>query len=337
MATFESDLALDLGCSTTRIYVRGRGVVASEPTVVAVRSGGRDAGAILAVGSEASRMIGRTPEDVAVVTPVCGGVVTDFECTEAMLRLMTPRAQLRRLFRRPRVVVAVPLDLSAVEQKAVRESVLQAGAREVRLIPKLMAAAIGLDLPVTRPTGHFIVDLGGGTTEIGVLSMSGVVVSHSLRTGGAELTETLRDYVRRKCNLLIGEQTAERLKIQLGSAYPTDDADAIEIRGRDLISGVPKNVEIQAEEVREALDEPVAAIVAAVRDCLERTPPELAADLYERGLVMVGGGSLLSHLDYRLREAIGIAVVRAENPLESVILGAGHALDRPRELAHLLD
>ena len=339
MAWINRDLAIDIGCSTTRIYLRGRGVVVEEPSLVAVRQGGRESGSVVAVGSAASRMVGRAPAEISIVAPVAGGVIADFECMDAMLRLLSPDRRWLAAFRRPRIVVPVPLDLSAVERRAVYESALQAGARDVLLIHKLMAAAIGLGLPVSRPTGHCIVDLGGGTTEVGVLSLSGVVVSNTTRIGGAALNEALKDYVRRKCNLLIGDQTAERLKIQMGSAYPLDpedDAEALEIRGRDLISGVPKTVELCSEEVREALEEPVAAIVASVRDCLERTPPELAADLFERGILLVGGGSLLAHLDHRLREATGLAVVRAEDPMRAVVKGAGRVVDAPHEFEALL-
>lgn len=330
MGSFSRDLAIDIGCSTTRIYVRGEGLVVSEPSLVALRVGGTESGQVLAVGSTASRMLGRTPHDVSIVHPVKGGVISDFECTDAMLRCLAPRKGLFDRLRRPRIFVAIPLELSAVERRAVYESANQAGGREIRLIPKIIAAAIGLDLPITRPSGHFILDIGGGTTEIGVLSLSGIVTAGSLRVGGMEMNEALRSYVRRKCNLLIGDPTAERIKIQMGSAYPTDEMSMLEVRGRDLISGVPKTIQLGSEEVREALEEPVAAILASVRETLERTPPELAADISERGILMVGGGSLLANLDFRLREATGLPVIRAEDPMNAVVMGVGRVLEDPR-------
>ncbi len=331
------DLAIDLGCSTTRIYVRGEGLVVSEPSLVAVRRSGRAGGEVLAVGSAASRMLGRAPADVSIVAPLRGGVVSDFECTDALLQHLAPRPRLLDGLRRPRVVVAVPQDLSAVERRAVYEAAVQLGGREIRLVPKLLAAAIGAGLSVDRPTGHFVVDVGGGTTEIGVLSMSGIVAASSARVGGSAMNEALRGYVKRKCNLLIGDPTAERLKIQLGTAYPTDDMCSLEVRGRDLISGVPKTAEISSEEAREALEEPVAALVERVRETLESTPPELAADIFERGIVLVGGGSLLANLDFRLREATGLAVIRAEDPLGAVVMGAGRVLEDPASYEGIRD
>lgn len=335
--SFGRDLALDLGCSMLRIHARGMTQVISEPNVVAVREGGPQSGKILAVGSAASQMLGRTPQNVSIVQPVKGGVICDFDCIEAMLRALAPGRGWLDGLRRPRVIVAVPLDLSAVDRRVVHESAAQAGAREIRLIPKLLAAAIGLGLPVSRPSGHFILDIGGGTTEIGVLSSSGVVTASSFRVGGMQMNDALRTYVQRKFNLLIGDQTAERLKIQIGTAYPTDDMCSLEIRGRDLISGVPKTVEISSEEVREALEDSVAAIVDSVRETLMRTPPELAADIFERGIMMVGGGSLLAQLDFRLREATGLAVIRAEDPMNAVVLGAARVLEDPEAFAALMD
>ncbi|MEE8166975.1 MAG: rod shape-determining protein [Myxococcota bacterium] len=327
---FSRDLAIDLGCSAARIYTRGEGLVVSKPNIIAVRRNGRDSREIFAIGSAASRMIGRTPPDISIVHPVKGGAIFDFECMDAVLRCLAPKKGLFDGLRRPRFVVAVPFDLSEVERRAVYEIAAQAGGRDIRLIPKIMAAAIGLGLPIKRPSGHLVLDIGGGTTEIGVLSLSGVVTASSLRVGGMSMNDALRSYVKRKCNLLIGDQTAERLKIQIGTAYPTDDVFSLEIRGRDLISGVPKTVEINSEEAREALEEPVSAIVASLRDTLERTPPELSADIFERGIVMVGGGSLLANLDFRLREAVGLPVIRAENPMNAVVSGAGRVLEDPR-------
>ena len=337
MGLIKRDVAIDLGGSMVRIFVRGEGLIVSEPNLVAVRHGGRKDGEIVAVGSAASQMLGRTPADVRVVSPVEGGVIRDFQCMEALLRFLAPRRRLFDQFRRARAVVAVPLDRSPVETRAVVETVMQAGAREVRLVPKTIAAAVGLDLPVDRPTGHFVLDLGGGTTEIGVISSSGVVVQRSLRTGGAGLNDAIRSYIKRKCNLLIGDQTAERLKIQMGSAYPTDDMCSAEVCGRDLIGGVPKTIQLNSEELREALEEPVEAIVESVRETLERTPPEVASDLYERGIMMVGGGSLLANLDFRLGEATGLPCIRAEDPANAVVQGAGAMLEDPKAFAAFLE
>ncbi len=331
------DLAIDLGGSMTRIYVPGEAVVLSQPSVVAVRQTGSDCGQILAVGSAASRMLGRTPADVGLVHPIQGGVVSDLECMEAILRDLAPEKRLLDGLRRPHVIVAIPLDLSPVERRAIYESLAQAGAREVSFVSKIMAAAIGLGLPITRPSGHFILDIGSSTTTIGVLSLSGIVTSHTARFGGTSMNDALRSYVKRKCNLLIGDQTAERLKIQMGTAYPTDEMCEVEIRGRDLISGVPKTVEINSEEAREALEEPVATIVDHVRETLERVPPELSADIFERGIIMVGGGSLLAHLDDRLSEATGLFVIRAEDPTNVIVRGAGRILDDPKAFAGFAD
>jgi rod shape-determining protein MreB len=256
---------------------------------------------------------------------------------EALLRFLAPKKRLFDGFRRPRVVVSVPLDRSPVESRAVYETVVHAGGRDVRLVPKTIAAAVGLGLPVDRPSGHFILDIGGGTTEIGVVSSSGIVTQSSTRKGGASLNDAIRGYMKRKCNLLIGDQTAERLKIQMGTAYPTDDMYTAEVCGRDLISGVPKTVQLNSEELREALEEPVAAIVENVRETLERTPPEIASDLYERGIMMVGGGSLLPNLDFRLRELTGLPVIRAEDPANAVVQGAGAMLEDPRRFARFLE
>lgn len=335
MGLLRRDVAIDLGGSTVRIFVRGEGLVISEPNLVAVREGGRRDGEIVAVGSAASQMLGRTPANIRIVRPVEGGVIRDFEGMEALLRCLAPKRRFLDSFRRARVVVGVPLDCSPVESRAVYETIVRTGGRDVQLVPKTIAAAIGLDLSIDRPSGHFILDIGGGTTEIGVISSSGIVTQSSSRTGGAGLNDAIRSYVKRKCNLLIGDQTAERLKIQMGTAYPIDDMYSAEICGRDLISGVPKTIQVNSEELREALEEPVSAIVESVRETLERTPPELASDLYDRGIMMVGGGSLLPNLDFRLREATGLPVILAEDPTNAVVLGVGAILEDSRRFPNL--
>ena len=334
-SAWTQDVAVDLGCSAVRIYVRGKGLVAVEPNLVAARKSGPKCGEVLAVGAEAAQMIGRTPQEVAVVRPVRGGAIADLDCMEAMLRHLAFETGFLGSLRRPRLTVPVPLDLSPVERRAVQECGLQVGAREVRILPKVVAAAIGLGLSEERPQGQFILDIGGGTTEAAVVSLSGVVTAKSLRVGGASLNEALQAYVRRKFNLLIGDETAERLKLVLGSAYPSDLMRKLEIRGRDLISGVPKAVEIGSEETREALEESVSEIVAVVSELLEETPPEVASDIFAQGLVLIGGGSLLGQLDLRLREATGLVAVRADDCTNAVVMGAGRILEDPEGYAGL--
>jgi rod shape-determining protein MreB and related proteins len=333
--TFTQDVAVDLGCSTVRVYVRGKGLVAVEPNLVAARKSGPRCGEVLSVGVEAAHMIGRTPQEVAVVRPVRGGAIADLDCMEAMLRHLAHETGFLGALRRPRLTVPVPLDLSSVERRAVEECGRQIGAREVRMVPKVVAAAIGLGLSEERPEGHFILDIGGGTTEAAVVSISGVVSSRSLRMGGASLNDALVNYVRRKFNLLIGDETAERLKLVLGSAHPTDLVRKLEVRGRDLISGVPKAVEIGSEETREALEECVGEIVAVVTELLEGTPPEVASDIFSQGLILIGGGSLLGQLDLRLREATGLVAVRADDATNVVVLGAGKILEDAESYAGL--
>ncbi|MCA9505684.1 MAG: rod shape-determining protein [Spirochaetaceae bacterium] len=322
MRMLGEDLAIDLGCSTTRVHVRGRDVTSSEPSLVAVLRVGREAGRVVAAGAEAAGLVGRTGDDIAVVPPIRGGAIADLECVDAMLRLRLPRASGLGRVRRPRIAVAVPRDLTNVERRAVEESVLRAGAREVVLVPKLLAAARGLELPQDRGPAHAILDLGAGTTEVGIVAGTHVVAARTTRVGASVLNDALRDFVRRKLNLLIGDPTAEAIKRRLGSARPSDSGESMEVCGRDLISGTPKTLRIGAEEVREALEGPVAAIVGLVRACLEDTPPELASDLRDRGLVMVGGGALLHGLDERLREETGLVVVCAEDPTRVVARGA---------------
>ncbi len=324
---FSNDLAIDLGTANTLVYAKGRGIVVSEPSVVAVVKDGRGPDKVRAVGREAKEMLGRTPGNIVAIRPMKDGVIADFEITEAMLRYFIQRVHNRSTLVRPRIVVAVPSGITEVEKRAVRESAVSAGAREVYLIEEPMAAAIGAGLPVTEPSGNMIVDIGGGTTEVAVISLSGIVYSNSARVGGDKMDEAIINYVKRKYNLLIGERTAELIKINIGTAYPSDESVSMEVKGRDLVAGVPKTLELKSDEVREALAEPINAVVESVKIALERTPPELSADIVDKGIVMVGGGALLDNLDVLLREATGLPVMLAEDPLTAVALGTGRCLD----------
>ena len=321
------DLAIDLGTANTLIYVKGQGIVCNESSVVAVQKDPRGGKRVLAVGLEAKRMLGRTPGNVVAIRPLKDGVIADFETTEAMLRYFIHKVHNRRTLVRPRIVICVPNGITEVEKRAVKESAESAGAREVYLIEEPMAAAIGAGLPVTEPVGNMIVDIGGGTTEVAVISLAGVVFSRSIRVGGDKMDEAIIQYIKRKYNLLIGERTAELIKITIGSAYPGDEIHTMEIKGRDLVAGVPKTVELSDEEIRDPLLESINQIVEAVRMALERTPPELAADIVDKGIVLAGGGALLRNLDILLREETGLPVVVAEDPLTTVVMGAGKALD----------
>ncbi len=329
---FSSNLAIDLGTANTLVYVSGRGIAVSEPSVVAVSKDARGMDVVRAVGREAKEMLGRTPGHIVAIRPMRDGVIADFEITEAMLRYFITRVHDRKRLVRPLIVIAVPSGITEVEKRAVRESAMSAGAREVYLIEEPMAAALGAGLPVTEPAGNMIIDIGGGTTEVAVISLSGVVYSNSTRVGGDKMDEAIINHVKRKYNLLIGERTAERVKIQIGTAYPSDGMQSMEIKGRDLVAGVPKTLEIKSEEVREALSEPVNAVIESVKVALERTPPELSADIVDRGIVLVGGGALLTNLDILLRETTGLPVMLAEDPLTAVVLGTGRCLDDPRLL-----
>ena len=330
---FSNDLAIDLGTANTLVYARGQGIVVSEPSVVAVVKDGRGPDKVRAVGREAKEMLGRTPGTIVAIRPMKDGVIADFEVTEAMLRYFIERVHNRSSnLVRPRIVIAVPSGITSVEQRAVKEAALSAGAREVYLVEEPMAAAIGAGLPVTEPSGNMIVDIGGGTTEVAVISLSGVVYSNSARVGGDKMDEAIINYVKRRYNLLVGERTAELIKIDIGTAFPVDDLKSMEVKGRDLVAGVPKTLEIKSDEVREALQEPVNAVVESVKVALERTPPELAADIVDKGIVMVGGGALLSNLDILLREETGLPVMLAEDPLTAVALGTGRCLDELRLL-----
>ncbi|MCX5738477.1 MAG: rod shape-determining protein [Proteobacteria bacterium] len=324
---FSNDLAIDLGTANTLVYVKGRGIVVSEPSVVAVTKDGRGPDKVRAVGREAKEMLGRTPGNIVAIRPMKEGVIADFEIAEAMLRYFIRKVHNRSTLVRPRIVVAVPSGITEVEKRAVRESAMSAGAREVYLIEEPMAAAIGAGLPVTEPSGNMIVDIGGGTTEVAVLSLSGIVYSNSTRVGGDKLDEAIINYVKRKYNLLIGERTAEQVKIKIGTAYPTDEIRTLEVKGRDLVAGVPKTLELKSDEICEALAEPVNTMVESVKIALESTPPELSADIVDKGIVMTGGGAMLANLDLLLRDATGLPVMLAEDPLTAVVLGTGRCLD----------
>jgi len=324
---FSSDLAIDLGTANTLVYAKSKGIVVSEPSVVAVTKDGRGPDKVRAVGREAKEMLGRTPGNIVAIRPMKDGVIADFEITEAMLRYFIMRVHNRSTLVRPRIVVAVPSGITEVEKRAVRESAMSAGAREVYLIEEPMAAAIGAGLPVTEPSGNMIVDIGGGTTEVAVLSLSGIVYSNSTRVGGDKMDEAIINYVKRKYNLLIGERTAELIKVTIGTAFPIDAIQSMEVKGRDLVAGVPKTLELKSDEICEALAEPINTVVESVKIALESTPPELSADIVDKGIVLTGGGALLSNLDLLLREATGLPVMLAEDPLTAVVLGTGRCLD----------
>ncbi|MDH3684953.1 MAG: rod shape-determining protein [Myxococcales bacterium] len=334
---FSNDLAIDLGTANTLVYARGKGIVVSEPSVVAVVKDGGGPDKVRAVGKDAKEMLGRTPGNIVAIRPMKDGVIADFEVTEAMLRYFIERVHNRSAsLVRPRIVIAVPSGITSVEQRAVKESALSAGAREVFLIEEPMAAAIGAGLPVTEPSGNMIVDIGGGTTEVAVISLSGIVYSNSTRVGGDKMDEAIINHVKRKYNLLIGERTAELIKITIGSAYPTSELETMEVKGRDLVGGVPKTLEIKSDEVLEALQEPINAVVESVKVALERTPPELAADIVDKGIVLTGGGALLCNLDFVLRASTGLPISIADDPLSCVALGTGRCLEELTTMRNVL-
>ena len=318
-----NDLAIDLGTANVLVYVKGRGIICSEPSVVAVAEGPNGSRKVLAVGTEAKEMVGRTPGTIRAIRPIKDGVIADFEVTEAMLRYFIQKAHNRRRLVRPRIVICVPPCITSVEKRAVRESAISAGAREVYLMEEPMAAAIGAGLNVTEPTGNMVIDVGGGTTDVAVISLAGIVTSSSVRVGGDKLDEAIIHYVKRKHNLLVGERTAEIIKITIGTAMSNGPTKTMEIKGRDLVAGIPKMIVLSSDEVREALSEPIHQIIDTVLQTLERTPPELAADICDRGIVLTGGGALLQKMDERLRVETGLPVSVAEDPLSSVVLGAG--------------
>ncbi len=331
-AFFSRDMGIDLGTANTLVYVRGRGIVLQEPSVVAMQS---DTKAPLSVGNEAKRMIGRTPGNIVAVRPMKDGVIADFDITQTMLRYFIAKASRSRTLMRPRVVVAVPSGVTEVEKRAVKDAAQQAGARECHTIEEPMAAAIGAGLPVHEPTGNMIVDIGGGTTEVAIISLGGIVTHRSIRVAGDEMDEAIVNYVKRNYNLLIGERTAEEVKIGIGSAYPVNDGESMEVRGRDLVTGLPKNLALTSAEVRQALAEPVNSIVEAVKVTLERTPPELAADIMDRGIVMSGGSSQLRGLERKIAEETGMPVFLADEPLLCVVRGTGRVLDEIETLKRL--
>ncbi|OEU57060.1 MAG: rod shape-determining protein [Desulfobacterales bacterium C00003106] len=330
LGMFSTDLAIDLGTANTLVYMKGKGIVLREPSVVAVRTNGGRGKRVLAVGMEAKMMLGRTPGNIVAIRPMKDGVIADFEVTEAMLRHFIRKVHNRRNLIRPRIIVCVPSGITQVERRAVRESAESAGAREVFLIEEPMAAAIGAGLPITEPTCNMVVDIGGGTTEVAVISLAGIVYSRSLRVGGDKMDESIIQYIKRKYNLLIGERTAEIIKTTIGNAYPNpnpDDLEIIEVKGRDLVSGIPKILAIDSEEVRVAIAEQIDQIVATVKIALEQTPPELAADVVDKGIVMTGGGALLKGMDRLLREETSLPITVIDDPLSTVVLGSGKALD----------
>jgi len=320
---FSSDLAIDLGTANTLIYAKGKGIVVNEPSIVAMN---KNTGEVEAVGKEAKEMLGRTPGNIVAIRPLKDGVIADFKVTEKMLNYFIQKAHNRKILVHPRIVVGVPSEITQVEKRAVMESAYQAKASEVHLVEQAMVAAIGAGLPITEPSGNMIVDIGGGTTDVAVISLSGIVYSRSVRVAGNEMDEAIMHYLKRKYNLLIGERTAEQIKIEIGSAYPLEKPLTMEIKGRNLIEGVPKTLTIDDSEIREALSECVSTIMNAIRVALERTPPELSADISDRGIVLTGGGALLKNLDKRIREETGLPVSIADDPLASVVLGTGKML-----------
>ena len=327
------DLAVDLGTANTLVYVRGRGVVLNEPSVVAINTTN---GKIVAVGTEAKRMIGRTPANITAIRPLRDGVIADFETTERMLRYFIQKVHRRRYFTKPRIVVCVPSGITGVEQRAVKDAGYQAGARRVYIIEEPMAAAIGAGMPVHEPVGNMVVDIGGGTTEVAVISMGGIVTSQSIRTGGDRLDQAIVGFVKKEYSLMLGERTAEDIKMAIGSAFPTQDEPVAEIRGRDLVSGLPKTIVVSAQDIRRAMEEPVNSIIDAVKSTLDKCPPELAGDVMDRGIVLTGGGALLGGLDERLRHETGMPIHVADNPLHSVAVGSGKCVEEFEALRQVL-
>ena len=333
MSFIGRDMAVDLGTANTLVYVRGRGIVLNEPSVVAVN---QDTGGILAVGLEAKKMIGRTPGNIVAIRPLKDGVIADFDTTERMLRYFIQKVHRRSYLAKPRIVVCVPSGITGVEQRAVKDAGYAAGARKVYIIEEPMAAAIGAGLPIHEPTGNMVVDIGGGTTEVAVISLGGIVTAQSIRVGGDELDQSIINWVKREYSLLLGERTAEEIKMAIGSAYQLANENDAEIRGRDLATGLPKTITVTAAEIRKALEEPVNAIVNAVKQTLDKTPPELSSDLMDRGIVLTGGGALLKGLDERLRRETGMPIHIAERPLDAVVEGSGKCIEEFEALEKVL-
>ena len=327
LGLFSYDLAIDLGTANTLIYMKGKGIILGEPSVVAVKKDGRGNQKVLAVGKEAKIMLGRTPGNIVAIRPMKDGVIADFETTEAMLRHFITTVHNRRTLVRPRIIICVPSGITQVEKRAVRESAESAGAREVFLIEEPMAAAIGAGMPITEPRSNMVVDIGGGTTEVAVISLAGIVYSKSVRVGGDKMDEAILQYLKRKYNLLIGISMAENIKIAIGNAFPGDHIETMEVRGRDLATGIPKIISVDSDEMRQAISEQIETIVETVRIALEQTPPELAADIVDNGIVLAGGGSLLKNLDLLLREQTKLPITLTDDPLSTVVLGSGKVLD----------
>jgi len=330
LGKFSNDLAIDLGTANTLVYVRGKGIVLNEPSVVAVHKNAKGEKKVLAVGTEAKKMLGRTPGNIEAIRPMRDGVIADFDITEAMLRHFILSVHNRRALVRPRIIVSIPSGITQVERRAVRETVESAGAREIYLIEEPMAAAIGAGLPITEPISSMIVDIGGGTTEVAVISLAGIVYSKSIRVAGDKIDDQIVQYMKRKYSLLIGERWGENIKMEIGCAYPDPNQEIrkMEVKGRDLISGIPKTVEINSEEIREAIMEPLSLIVDTIKDALENAPPELAGDIVDRGIVLTGGGALLRNIDMLIRAETGLPITIGEDPLTTVARGAGIALDQ---------
>jgi rod shape-determining protein MreB len=330
LGKFSNDLAIDLGTANTLVYVRGKGIVLNEPSVVAVHMNSKGEKKVLAVGAEAKKMLGRTPGNIVAIRPMRDGVIADFDITEAMLRHFILSVHNRRALVRPRIIVSIPSGITQVERRAVRETVESAGAREIYLIEEPMAAAIGAGLPITEPTSSMVVDIGGGTTEVAVISLAGVVYSKSVRVAGDKIDDEIVQYMKRKYSLLIGERSGEIIKTTIGCAFPdpSQEIHKMEVKGRDLISGIPKIMEVNSEEIREAITEPISIIVDAIKDALENAPPELAGDIVDRGIVLTGGGALLRNIDLLIRAETGLPITIADDPLSTVARGAGIALDQ---------
>lgn len=328
LSIFTSDIAIDLGTANTLIYVKGEGIVANEPSVVAVQEkDSRGAKSVRAVGKEAKEMIGKAPVSISVIRPLKDGVIADFEVAHQMLRYFIKHAYKKGSFIKPRIAIGVPYGITEVEKRTVKEAALSAGAREVFLVEQPMAAAVGANMPVTEPTGNMIVDIGGGTTEVAVISLAGIVYSKSVKSAGDKMDESIIEYIKKKYNLAIGERMAEQIKWTIGNAYPDENKEFMEVKGLDLVAGVPKTIEISSDEIRESLEEVVKAIVSAVKTVLENTPPELAADIVDKGIVLAGGGALLKNLDILLREETNLPVIICDDPLKAVVIGTGKILE----------
>jgi len=336
LGRFSNDLAIDLGTANTLVYVKGRGVIINEPSVVAISKNGRSKNDVLAVGNDAKLMLGRTPGNIVAIRPMKDGVIADFGVTEAMLRHFIRKVHNRRRLMRPRIIICVPSGITAVERRAVREAAESAGAREVFFIEEPMAAAIGAGLPVTEPTCSMVVDIGGGTTEVAVISLAGIVYSKSVRVGGNHMDEAILQYIKQKYNLLIGDQTAELVKTTIGNAFANNEVEHMDIKGRDLVLGIPKIIGINSDEVREAISDQLQTIVETVKIALEQTPPELAGDVVEKGIMLSGGGAFLQNLDKLLHEETGLPIAIAEDPLSNAVIGSGKALDSIDTLRQLM-